>query len=108
LDDFVISGLVAKDFSKYVVMQEACIKRSKPDSKFRVERVNKFLENLQKVMESTSDFPLDVLKSGSYYDKTKVSISIPVKVSLDLKYHLSLDMTKYRLYIYSTFRIYMQ
>ncbi|XP_056007286.1 protein piccolo-like isoform X2 [Ostrea edulis] len=60
------------DFSKYVAMQEACIKRSKHETEIRVERVNKFLKNLQYIMERTSDIPFDVLKSGSYYDKTKI------------------------------------
>ncbi|XP_056007288.1 cyclic GMP-AMP synthase-like [Ostrea edulis] len=65
-------SFTALDFRKYIAMQEASIKRSKHETQIRVERVNKFLENLQYIMERTSDIPLDVLKSGSYYDRTKI------------------------------------
>ncbi|XP_062574427.1 cyclic GMP-AMP synthase-like [Saccostrea cucullata] len=62
----------ARDVSKYISMLEGGIKRRKKDSEARIPGVNKFMESLTTAFERLQDVPLDLFKSGSYYDKTKI------------------------------------
>lgn len=66
----------APDFKKYVDMIEVGIKRPKEDSTFRISEVNKFINALTDTMERRSDIPITLLKSGSYYDRTKVTLKL--------------------------------
>eukprot|EP00105_Crassostrea_gigas_P036209 XP_019920357.1 PREDICTED: cyclic GMP-AMP synthase isoform X2 [Crassostrea gigas] len=65
-------SLHALDFKKYVDMIEVEIRRPKEDSTFRTSEVNKFINALTDTMERRSNIPITLLKSGSYYDRTKI------------------------------------
>nr|XP_034310228.1 cyclic GMP-AMP synthase isoform X3 [Crassostrea gigas] len=71
LSNFILS-FNAPNFEKFVKMIEGSIVRPREDSTLRTESVNKFIDDLKVVMERISDIPLKLLKSGSYYDKTKI------------------------------------
>lgn len=66
----------ALDFRKYVDMIEIGIKRPREDSKLRTSSVNKFIGAFTDTMERRSDIPIKLLKSGSYYDGTKVTLKL--------------------------------
>ncbi|XP_062581494.1 cyclic GMP-AMP synthase-like isoform X2 [Saccostrea cucullata] len=63
---------LASDKSKLLTILKAGIICPKEDSKLRVDRVNLFVQHLEETMAGVSDFPLELFKSGSYYDKTKI------------------------------------
>ncbi|XP_061185554.1 cyclic GMP-AMP synthase-like [Saccostrea echinata] len=63
---------LASDKSKLLTILKAGIICPKEDSKLRVDRVNVFVQNLEETISRVSDFPLELFKSGSYYDKTKI------------------------------------
>lgn len=69
-------SLHALDFKKYVDMIEVEIRRPKEDSTFRTSEVNKFINALTDTMERRSNIPITLLKSGSYYDRTKVTLKL--------------------------------
>lgn len=56
-------------------MIEGSIVRPREDSSLRTNSINKFIDDLSVVMERIShDIPIKLLKSGSYYDRTKVTV----------------------------------
>lgn len=62
----------APNFEKFVAMIEGSIIRPREDSTLRTDSINKFIDDLKVVMERRSDIPIKLLKSGSYYDRTKI------------------------------------
>lgn len=71
--DFSLS-FNAPNFEKFVAMIEGSIIRPREDSTLRTDSINKFIDDLKVVMERRSDIPIKLLKSGSYYDRTKVTV----------------------------------
>lgn len=55
-------------------MIEGSIVRPREDSTLRTDSINKFIDDLLVVMDRISDIPIKLLRSGSYYDRTKVTV----------------------------------
>eukprot|EP00105_Crassostrea_gigas_P036201 XP_019920349.1 PREDICTED: cyclic GMP-AMP synthase-like [Crassostrea gigas] len=63
----------APNFEKFVGMIEGSIVRPREDSKLRTDSINKFIDDLLVVMDRiSSDIPIKLFRSGSYYDRTKI------------------------------------
>ncbi|XP_065930211.1 cyclic GMP-AMP synthase-like receptor isoform X1 [Magallana gigas] len=62
----------AQNFEKFVGMIEGSIVRPREDSTLRTDSINKFIDDLLVVMDRISDIPIKLLRSGSYYDRTKI------------------------------------
>uniref|UniRef100_A0A8W8MF55 C2H2-type domain-containing protein n=1 Tax=Magallana gigas TaxID=29159 RepID=A0A8W8MF55_MAGGI len=62
----------APNFEKFVGMIEGSIVRPREDSTLRTDSINKFIDDLLVVMDRISDIPIKLMRSGSYYDRTKI------------------------------------
>lgn len=74
LTDFSLS-FNAPNFEKFVAMIEGSIVRPREDSILRTDSINKFIDDLADVMVGRFGIPLKLLRSGSYYDRTKVTVN---------------------------------